>query len=100
MFHKIKAVNALPDYCLSVQFAEGITKIYDVKPLFSRWSVFKSFENSPDSFFNVEVDVGGYGIIWNDEEIGIYWPLDGIEEIILSDKDKEWKTLKESQIKY
>lgn len=26
MFHKVKAVNALPDYCLSVQFAEGVTK--------------------------------------------------------------------------
>jgi len=26
--------------------------------------------------------------------------LDGIDEIILSDKDKEWKTLEESQIKY
>ena len=40
------------------------------------------------------------GIMWNDEDIAIDWPLDGIDEIILSDKDKEWKTLKESQIKY
>ena len=40
------------------------------------------------------------GIMWNDEDIGIDWPLDGIDEIILSDKDQEWKTLKESQIKY
>ena len=34
MFHKIKNVAALPDYRLSVQFSEGVTKIYDVKPLF------------------------------------------------------------------
>ena len=40
------------------------------------------------------------GIMWNDEDIAIDWPLDGIDEIILSDKDKEWKTLKESKIKY
>ena len=40
------------------------------------------------------------GIMWNDEDIGIDWPLDGIDEVILSDKDKEWKSLKESQIKY
>jgi len=66
MFHKVKAVNALPDYRLSVQFAEGVTKIYDVKPLFAKWKPFKALENAPELFSGVEVDVGGYGIIWND----------------------------------
>lgn len=28
MFHKIKFVAYVPDYKLSVQFAEGVTKIY------------------------------------------------------------------------
>jgi len=67
MFHKVKAVNALPDYRLSVQFAEGVTKIYDVKPLFSKWAPFKPLEHDPALFSNVEVDVGGYGVIWNDD---------------------------------
>ena len=40
------------------------------------------------------------GIKWDDEDIGIDWPLDGIDEIILSEKDKEWKSFRESQIKY
>ena len=40
------------------------------------------------------------GIIWNDEDIGVEWPLDDIDEVILSDKDKLWPTFKESQIKY
>ena len=40
------------------------------------------------------------GIIWNDADIGIDWPLEDIDEIILSDKDKELKSLKESKIKY
>ncbi|MPL95140.1 dTDP-4-dehydrorhamnose 3,5-epimerase [bioreactor metagenome] len=32
------------------------------------------------------------GIIWNDKEINIQWPLEGIEEILLSDKDKNQQT--------
>ena len=67
MFHKVKSVNALPDYRLSVQFAEGVTKIYDVKPLFSKWVPFKMLEDAPELFAGVEVDAGGYGIIWNDD---------------------------------
>ena len=67
MFHKVKAVNALTDYRLSVQFAEGVTKIYDVKPLFAKWAQFRVLENAPEVFSGVEVDVGGYGIIWNDD---------------------------------
>ena len=67
MFHKVKAVNPMPDLRLCVQFAEGITKIYDIKPLLSKWTVFQALEDQPELFSSVEVDVGGYGIIWNDE---------------------------------
>ena len=67
MFHKVKSINTLPDFRLSVQFAEGVTKIYDVKPLFAKWEPFKAFEASPELFYDAEVDVGGYGVIWNDE---------------------------------
>ena len=37
------------------------------------------------------------GIKWDDEEIGIDWPLDGIDEIILSDKDRKWMSFKDSK---
>ena len=63
MFHKVKAVAALPDFRLSVQFAEGVTKLYDVKPLFQKWAAFQVLQTHPELFANVEVDVGGYGII-------------------------------------
>ena len=45
MFHKVKSVNALPDFVLSVQFSEGITKTYDVKMLFERWPAFEKLKN-------------------------------------------------------
>ena len=47
-------------------------------------------------FYNGE-DEGG--IIWNDPEIAIDWPLEGIgeENILLSDKDKLWKPMKETE---
>ena len=44
MFHKVKTVEPLPDYCLSVSFEDGSQKTYDVKPLFSKWEVFKALE--------------------------------------------------------
>ena len=37
------------------------------------------------------------GLLWNDEEVGINWPIAGIE-LILSDKDKNQKNLKELDI--
>ncbi|SMC20972.1 dTDP-4-dehydrorhamnose 3,5-epimerase [Clostridium acidisoli DSM 12555] len=40
------------------------------------------------------------GIAYNDPEIGIKWPTDGIDELILSEKDKKWKGLKESKIEF
>ena len=36
------------------------------------------------------------GILWNDAEVGIKWPLEQIKEIILSDKDRAWQSLKET----
>ena len=40
------------------------------------------------------------GILWNDPEIGVEWPLEGVDEIILSEKDEKWKTLNESPIEF
>ena len=65
MFHKIKAVRAMADYQLCVQFSEGVTKIYDVKPLFEWKDVFKILKEY-ELFYGVMVDIGGNGIIWND----------------------------------
>jgi dTDP-4-dehydrorhamnose 3,5-epimerase len=33
------------------------------------------------------------GVLWNDSDIGIEWPIVDVDEILLSEKDKQWKTL-------
>jgi len=67
VFHKIKNVFVLPEYRLSVQFSEGVTKIYDVKPLFKKIPLFADLKDDYAEFTCVTVDVGGYGIVWNDD---------------------------------
>lgn len=66
-FHKVKNVLPLEDYMLSVQFEDGTSKKYDVKPLFSKWTVFKDLTNIKGLFEQVKVDMGGYGVVWNDD---------------------------------
>lgn len=67
MFHKIKSVTPLPDYKLNITFAEGVTKIYDVALLFDKIPAFRSLTQTLGMFANVYVDVGGHGIVWNDD---------------------------------
>lgn len=67
MFHKVKNVAPLADFKLSIQFSEGVTKLYDLKPLFEKLTAFQYLKNNPAEFECVSVDVGGYGIVWNDD---------------------------------
>lgn len=98
MFHKVKEVYPLPDMRLSVIFANGATKVYDVAPLLSRFDAFKMLQDS-HVFGSVEVDVGGYGIVWNDDidlSCGELWengvteetPFDGL--ISFADATELW----------
>ena len=66
MFHKIKSIQTLPEYKLSIQFSEGATKIYDMKPLFAKISAFETLKDLA-LFQSAEVDVGGYGVVWSDD---------------------------------
>lgn len=43
-------------------------------------------------FYNPEAECG---ILWNDHDLNINWPINNIDEIILSDKDKLHSTFKE-----
>lgn len=40
------------------------------------------------------------GIQWNDPDIGIDWPIPENTEVILSDRDKLWKPLKDTKVDF
>lgn len=67
MFHKIERIVPLQDYKLSVSFSEGITEMYDVKKCIDVIEKFKIFIDNPQEFYNVSVDIGGNGVVWNDD---------------------------------
>ena len=99
MFHKVKTISPLPEFRLSVQFSEGVTKIYDFKPLFEKIPAFRYFMDHPEEFNEVSVDIGGYGIIWSDDidlscdelwehGITVETPFDGL--MAFSDATELW----------
>ena len=99
MFHKIKSVTPLPDFILNVQFSEGVTKLYDLKQILDKHPMFAPLKAEQELYYSVTVDVGGYGVVWNDDiDIAcdelyfngetIQTPFDGL--IALSDATQIW----------
>lgn len=66
MFHKVEEVKPMKRMTLRIKFKSGEVKIYDIEPLIKDWKVFERLQDR-DLFLKVKVDVGGYGISWNDE---------------------------------
>ncbi len=67
MFVKISSVAALPDYILLVGFTTGEYKQFDLKPLIEKYAPFKSLAEISGLYEQVKIDVGGYGLVWNDD---------------------------------
>ena len=99
MFHKIKNVTPLENYKLRVQFSEGVTKIYDMNQLFDKYRMFVDLKYHSELYYSARVDIGGYGVIWNDDiDIScdelfyngetIQTPFDGL--IAFSDATQIW----------
>lgn len=68
-------------------FAHGFLVLSDVA----------TFNYKCTDFYAPEYDSG---LLWNDPYVGIAWPLDGIKDILLSEKDKKQKTLKELDLPF
>lgn len=67
MFQRVQAVEPLPEMMLKVTFINGTVKQYDVKPLLTIWEPFKALSQIHGLFNQVKVDLGGYGISWNED---------------------------------
>jgi len=63
----IMAIKTLEEMKLLITFRDGIKKIYDVRKLYEELPQFSVLEDDRKMFERVRVDVGGYGISWNDE---------------------------------
>ena len=66
MHHKIKNVKALPRYQLYVEFCDGTETFFDMSSMFETIRAFHAFETVPGLFESVQVDAGGYGVVWNE----------------------------------
>lgn len=67
MTHRIISVKPMKDSVLLVCFQNGIEKTYDMRTLYSIFPQFKVFETDVELFNQVQVDMGGYGVSWNDD---------------------------------
>ena len=64
-YPRVKNVVPLKQKILSVTFVNGVTKLYDCKPLLTK-SPFMAL--STDAIFDsIKLDQGGYGISWSNE---------------------------------
>lgn len=66
MFHKIKNITPKENLIVIAEFENGIIKQYDIKILLDKIEVFNILKDK-NIFNNVKVDVGGYGISWNED---------------------------------
>ena len=65
-FHTIKSIKPLKNMILEAMFSSGEIKKYDMKNLIKKYDTFKELENK-ELFDKVKVDIGGYGIVWNED---------------------------------
>jgi len=64
-YPKIRNVSTIPGKTLLVTFDNGVSRLYDCKPLLDK-EVFCPLRN--EAFFRcAHADSHGYGVVWNDE---------------------------------
>lgn len=67
MFHKLTSLATLPDYILLAGFNNGEYRQFDLKPFINKYPAFKTLTEIPALYEQAKIDVGGMGIVWNDD---------------------------------
>ncbi len=67
MTHRITDVKTLDDFVVFAVFQDGTEKEYDIRNMYEKFPQFQQLEKDVELFQKMQVDVGGYGISWNDE---------------------------------
>lgn len=67
MFHRITSLATLPDFVLLVGFQDGEYKQFDLKPYIEKYPPFRSLKDIHGLYEQAKIDVGGFGIVWNDD---------------------------------
>ncbi len=85
MFIQAISVKFLEDVKLEVTYQDGKIIRYDMSNMFSKYPQLKELKNNRELFLSGHLDIGGYGIIWNDEldfdAMTIYEEGEIVEEI-------------------
>ena len=67
MIHRIEEIEALPEFIIRAKFSGGEIKEYSMESLFSQFPQFNILKEDIKLYEQVQADVGGYGIFWNDD---------------------------------
>ena len=67
MFMNALKVRFLEDVTLELVFQDGKIIRYDMARLFSKYPQLEELRRNRKLFLSGHLDVGGYGVIWNDE---------------------------------
>lgn len=66
MSHKIKSIKTKDGLILEAVFLDGTVREYDVANMFALYPLMEKLEDR-SCFDRARIDVGGYGISWDDE---------------------------------
>lgn len=67
VFKKIKDIKVVGRSTLKATFTDDVVKVYDVQKMVFSHPIFQTLSQDQGLFKKVRVDIGGYGVSWNDD---------------------------------